>query len=304
MSKRLGYANLGLGVGLRHPHFPYLMENADWGIDWFEIISENYMDNYGYARMVLDKIREKVPIVMHGVSLNIGNADPLNYDYLQKLKTLAAELQPEWVSDHLCWTGIQGFNSHDLLPMPMNQASLQHVTERVLRVQDFLQRPLILENPSTYLEFNSSDIPEWTFLTELCKNTDCGLLLDVNNVVVSAYNHGYNPFTYIENLPHDHIVQVHLAGHSQCGKIKIDTHDRAVPFAVWKVYKALIDWIGEPVATLLEWDANIPDFPELVQEVSKAKRALKADFRVDFRDTMQEDSLETVLSTPIVNAIG
>lgn len=303
MQKRLGYPNLGLGVGLRHQHFPYLMENANWGIDWFEIISENYIDNYGYARKVLDHIRAKVPIVMHGVSLNIGNADPLNEEYLQKLKNLAAEIQPEWVSDHLCWTGVQGFNSHDLLPMPLNEPSLAHVTERVLRVQDFLQRPLVLENPSTYLEFNSSDIPEWEFLAALCHNTGCGLLLDVNNVVVSAYNHGYNPFTYIEKVPHDRVVQVHLAGHSHCGKIKIDTHDREVPNAVWKVYRALIERLGEGVSTLLEWDANVPAFPELVKEVSKAKWVLLSDFEEDIVRAVNEDHLEEILSTPLVTAM-
>jgi uncharacterized protein (UPF0276 family) len=265
--------NLGFGLGLRSQHFPYLLQHDDVTVDWFEIISENYMNNYGYARHALLQIAEKVPLVMHGVSLNIGSTDPLNYDYLAKLKSLASLIRPQWVSDHLCWTGIATHNSHDLLPLPLTEESLQHVIQRVLQVQDYLQRPLILENPSTYLEFQQSTLNEAAFFTELVKATQCGILLDVNNVYVSAHNHGYDPYEYIRSLPATAIVQIHLAGHTATGDLLIDTHDQPVPEEVWKLYQ-LAQQLTGGVATLLEWDANIPEYPVLVQELFKAKEVI------------------------------
>ncbi|CAM4095867.1 DUF692 domain-containing protein [Pseudoalteromonas ostreae] len=299
MSKNtFGFKSLGFGVGLRTEHFPYLMSQNDWELDWFEVISENFIDNHGFARHVLNKIRAKKPIVMHGVSMNIGSSDPLNHVYLDKLKALAHEIEPEWISDHLCWTGVMGVNSHDLLPMPLTEESLQHVVSRVHYVQDFLQRPLILENPSTYLEFQQNTFSEWGFLSELVKQTDCGLLLDVNNVYVSSFNHGYAPETFIKNLPHDHIVQMHLAGPTLMGDCLIDTHDQPVPEKVWHLYRLAQSLSGGNVSTLLEWDANIPDFPELVIELNKASAVLAGAIpSAESIFTAAEDAM--VLSTPI-----
>ena len=267
--------NLGLGVGLRNQHFSYLMSH-DPEVDWFEIISENFIDNYGYARRVLKHVASMRPVVMHGVSLSIGSTDPLDWDYLKKLKALAEFVRPAWISDHLCWTGVAGVNTHDLLPLPLNEESLRHVIERVREVQDFLERPLVLENPSSYLEFKESTIAEWTFLSELASETRCGLLLDVNNVYVSGYNHGFEAEHYIRNILHDAVVQIHLAGPTNCGRYLVDTHDQPVPARVWELYKLAQELTGG-VSTLLEWDANIPDFPELVAELRKAEAALRGE---------------------------
>ena len=272
---RRGLPNLGLGVGLRNQHFSYLM-NHDPEVDWFEIISENFIDNYGYARNVLKHLASIRPVVMHGVSLSIGSTDPLDWDYLKKLKTLADFVQPAWISDHLCWTGVQGVNTHDLLPLPLTEESLRHVIERVRRVQDFLERPLVLENPSSYLEFKKSTFTEWSFLTELASETGCGLLLDVNNVYVSGYNHGFDAEHYIRNIPPDAVVQIHLAGPTDCGRFLVDTHDQPVPARVWELY-GLAQKLTGGVSTLLEWDANIPDFPELVAELRKSEAALRGE---------------------------
>ena len=272
---RRGLPNLGLGVGLRNQHFSYLM-NHDPEVDWFEIISENFIDNYGYARSVLKHIASIRPVVMHGVSLSIGSTDPLDWDYLKKLKALAEFVQPAWISDHLCWTGVAGVNTHDLLPLPLNEESLLHVAERVRQVQDFLERPLVLENPSSYLEFKESNISEWTFLSELADETGCGLLLDVNNVFVSGYNHGFDAEHYIRNVPHEAVVQIHLAGPTDCGRYLVDTHDQPVPARVWELFRLAQELTGG-VSTLLEWDANIPDFPDLVAELRKSGAALRGE---------------------------
>jgi uncharacterized protein (UPF0276 family) len=248
----------------------------DPDVDWFEIISENFIDNYGYARCVLERVASVRPVVMHGVSLSVGSTDPLDWDYLKKLKALAEFVHPAWVSDHLCWTGVAGVNTHDLLPMPLNEESLRHVAERVRQVQNFLERPLVLENPSSYLEFKGSTISEWDFLSQLARETGCGLLLDVNNVYVSGYNHGFDPEHYIRSMPHDAVVQIHLAGPTDCGRYLVDTHDQPVPARVWELYKMAQELTGG-VSTLLEWDANIPDFPELVAELRKAEAALRGE---------------------------
>lgn len=272
MQPRLGLPDPGDGVGLREEHYAHLMATppAEWGVGWFEVISENCLDNQGYGMRVLEHVRAHRPIVMHGVSMSIGSTAPLDYGYLGKLRDLAAELKPLWVSDHLCWTGIGGINSHDLLPMPLTEASLVHVAGRVRAVQDFLGRPLTLENPSTYLEFTSSMMPEWEFLARLAAETGCGLLLDVNNVHVSAFNHGFDPLAYLDAVPAEHVVQIHLAGPRDYGTHLIDTHDSPVPDAVWPLYARAWERCG-PVATMVEWDANVPPFEELVAELGKAK---------------------------------
>lgn len=275
-NSRLGLPNLGLGVGLRNKHYSHLMKN-DPVVDWFEIISENYMNNFGYGRKVLEHICSIRPVVMHGVSMSIGSTDPLNMEYLKQLKALADMVNPVWISDHLCWTGIAHINTHDLLPLPLTIESLYHVAERVNRVQDFLQRPLILENPSTYLEFKQSVLHEWEFLTELVNKTGCGLLLDVNNVFVSGYNHQFDPEFYIRNIPHKAVVQIHVAGPTDCDNYLLDTHDQPVPTRVWHLYRLAQELTGG-VSTLLEWDANIPEYNELVAEVNKAKQVLMGDF--------------------------
>jgi uncharacterized protein len=269
---RLGFPDLGDGVGLRDPHFVHLMRTdpGAWGVDWFEILSENFLDHRGYAARVLERVAAHRPVAMHGVSLSIGSADPLDAAYLDKLAELARRIDPVWISDHLCWTGIAGTNSHDLLPMPLTEASLAHVTARVRRVQDRLGRPLILENPSTYLRFAGAQMPEWEYLARLAEDADCGLLLDVNNVHVSAFNHGFDAGAYIAALPAERIVQVHLAGPRDCGSYLLDSHDSPVLAPVWALYAQAQARTGG-VSTLLEWDANIPPYEELLAELGKAK---------------------------------
>lgn len=269
---RLGLPDPGDGVGLREEHYPHLMRTppAAWGVDWFEIISENYLDNEGYGMHVLEHVAAHRPIVMHGVSLSIGSTAPLDLAYLAKLRALAARVAPLWISDHLCWTGVGGRNSHDLLPMPLTEESLAHTAARVRAVQDFLGRPIVLENPSTYLAFRSSHMPEWEFIGRLAEDTGCGLLLDVNNVHVSGVNQFFDPLAYIDAIPANHVVQIHLAGPSDHGTHLIDTHDHPVPDAVWPLYARAWERCG-PVATLLEWDANIPPFDDLLAELAKAK---------------------------------
>ena len=267
---RLGHPLLGLGVGLRTVHFSHILD--EWpDVDWFEVISENFMDSEGRPRYVLEQIAERYPTVMHGVSLSIGSTDPLNFEYLEKLKRLASEVKPRWISDHLCWTGVMGLNAHDLLPIPLNEETLRHVVERIRVVQDFLQRPLVLENPSTYVTFAQSTMSEWEFLTRMAEEADCGLLLDVNNVYVSSVNHDFDPREYIENVPHGRIVQCHLAGHTDCRTHLIDTHDDHVIDPVWELYRLAHQLTGG-ISTLLEWDARIPEFPVVHAEVLKARQ--------------------------------
>ena len=270
---RLGHPLLGLGLGLRTVHFDHILKH--WpAVDWFEIISENFMDSAGRPRYVLDQIAERYPTVMHGVSLSIGSTDPLDFEYLGKLKRLAAETNPRWISDHLCWTGVLGLNAHDLLPIPLNEETLAHVVERIRIVQDFLERPLVLENPSTYVTFAQSTMSEWEFLTHMAREADCGLLLDVNNVYVSSVNHEFDPREYLENVPADRVVQCHLAGHTNCETHIIDTHDDHVIDPVWELYRLAHARTGG-MSTLLEWDAKIPEFPVLHAEVLKARHYMR-----------------------------
>lgn len=260
---------LGFGLGLRNEHFPYILENNP-AMDWFEIISENFIDSKGWPRHVIQQIAEKYPIVMHGVSMSIGSTDALNIDYLKKLKSFAKEMNAKWISDHLCWTGVLGKNTHDLLPLPLTEETMKHVVERIKHVQDILERPLVLENPSSYIQFQEDSLTEYDFIREMANQSDCRLLLDINNVYVSSFNHNYDPMEYIRALPLDKVVQFHLAGHTNKGTHIIDTHDDHVVTDVWKLYEQTIQLTGS-VSTLLEWDSNIPEFPELRKEILKAK---------------------------------
>ncbi len=267
-------ANLGLGVGLRSVHYAHILEHAP-AVDWFEVISENYMDSGGRPRYVLDQIAERYPIVMHGVSLSIGSTEPLDFDYLARLKRLAAATRARWVSDHLCWTGVLGFNTHDLLPVPLNEETLAHVVRRIRIVQDVLERPLVLENPSSYVTFASSTMSEWEFLGRMAAEADCRLLVDVNNVFVSSVNHDFDPAEYLRALPHERVMQFHLAGHTDCGTHRIDTHDSQVIDPVWELYR-LAHALTGGASTLLEWDAKIPEFPVVHAEVLKARDYMRA----------------------------
>jgi len=290
------FADLGLGVGLRSTHFAYLLEHRP-PVDWFEIISENFIDSGGRPRYVLEQLAETYPIVMHGVSLSIGSTDPLDWEYLRKLRALAGSVKARWVSDHLCWTGVAGRNTHDLLPLPLSEAALRHVIERVRRVQDFLERPLVLENPSSYVTFRQSTMPEWEFLGRLAEATDCRLLLDVNNVYVSSVNHDFDPLEYVRNVPHDRVVQFHIAGHMRCATHIVDTHDGPVVDPVWDLYREAQRLTGG-AATLLEWDAKIPPFPVLHAEVLKARDFVAQSRKSEVGSRNDEPSDRSALRAP------
>jgi hypothetical protein len=268
VAPRLGLPSLGFGVGLRTVHYNHILRERP-AVDWFEAISENFMDTGGRPLHVLEQVAERYPVVLHGVSLGIGNTDPLDREYLRKLKELATRVRARWVSDHLCWTGVAGRNTHDLLPMPYTEQALRHTVARVREVSERLERPLVLENPSSYVEFAASSLPEWEFLARLAEEADCGLLLDVNNVYVSSFNHGFDPLAYLEAIPAERVVQYHLAGHTNKGTHIIDTHsDHAIP-EVWELYRRAWERSG-PVATLYEWDENIPSFEVVHAEARKA----------------------------------
>ncbi len=268
-TNRWDLPDLGLGIGLRTTHFSHILaEEPDVG--FFEILTENFLDTGGRPSFVLDRVAERYPVVMHGVSMSIGSTDPLDFEYLHKVKALARRTGALWISDHLCWTGVLGRNTHDLLPLPYTEESLRHCVERVRTVQDVLERPLVLENPSTYLEFGASDIPEWEFLARLVEAADCGILLDVNNVYVSAYNHRYDARAYIDALPPERVCQYHMAGHTNRGTHIIDTHSDHVIDEVWELYGHTLRHVGLR-STLLEWDADIPPFEVVHAEVRKAQ---------------------------------
>ncbi len=272
MSARLGFPDLGIGIGLRTPHYRHILDERP-KIGWFEILSENYMQTEGRPMMILDQIAERYPIVMHGVSMSIGSTDPLDTEYLRELVRLRDRVGARWVSDHLCWTGVHTHNSHDLLPMPLTEEALAHVADRVRAVQDLLGAPFILENPSTYVEFAGSTMPEWEFLSRLCENTGCGLLLDVNNVYVSSRNHGFHPHVYLDALPMDRVVQFHVAGHTDNGDHCVDTHIGPVIKPVWQLLRYA--WKkGANASILLEWDAEIPSFDEVRADALRARRYL------------------------------
>ncbi|QDT95479.1 MNIO family bufferin maturase [Gimesia aquarii] len=296
LKPRLGHENLGLGVGLRTVHFAHILEHQP-EVDWFEIISENFMDSGGRPRAVLEQIAERYPIVMHGVSLSIGSTDPLNRDYLKKLKSLAESVNAHWISDHVCWTGVAGRNTHDLLPIPYNESTLSHLVKRIRTVQEILERPLVLENPSSYLEFKDSTMSESEFVCRMAEEAECGLLLDVNNVYVSSVNHEFDPVKYIEAVPAKRVVQCHLAGHTNCGTHLIDTHDGKVIDPVWELFQLLHQRTGG-VSTLLEWDADIPPFPVVHEEVLKAKNYMDENL-----SSFEKESTEEMVTNTTSKAI-
>ncbi len=261
---------LGFGLGLRAEHYEYILANKP-KLDWFEIVSENYMIPGGQALSTLEQIRQDYPLVMHGVSLSIGSTDPLNQDYLTKLKQLADRIQPKWISDHLCWTGINKLNMHDLLPLPYTEEAIKHVSDRVKQVQDFLGRQILLENVSSYLTYADSQITEWEFLSAIAKRADCLILLDINNIYVSSYNHGFNPMDFILGVVKDRVQQFHIAGHDNRGRYIVDTHDNIVIDEVWQLYCQALEHLG-PVSTMIERDENIPEFDELYAELQVAKQ--------------------------------
>lgn len=260
---------LGFGLGLRPTHYPDIL-GGDPPVDWFEILSENYMIPGGQPLRILDQICERYPVVMHGVSLSIASTAPLDMDYMAGLKTLAQRVNPKWISDHLCWTGVHGINLHDLLPIPYTQQALDHIVERVDAVQEILGRPLTLENVSTYVSFEKSEMSEWEFISELTKRTGCWLLFDVNNVYVSAFNHEYDPKEFIDGIPADRVIQFHLGGHSHMETHIIDTHDAPVCDEVWDLYRHAIKRFG-PVSTMIERDDHIPPLAELLEELETAR---------------------------------
>jgi uncharacterized protein (UPF0276 family) len=265
---------LGYGVGLRVQHYAEVLDSAP-AVDWFEVISENFMVAGGRPLFTLERVRQRYPIVLHGVSLSIGSTDPLNETYLRRLRDLARRFEPAWISDHLCWTGVGGHNLHDLLPLPYTEEAIAHVVERVQRVQDILGRRILLENVSTYLEYQHSTLPEWEFLTAVVERADCGILLDVNNIFVSAFNHGFSAAAYIEAVPPARVHQFHLAGHSDKGTFLHDTHDHPVADAVWDLYAQAVRRFGR-VSTLIEWDDHIPEFSVLHAEAMHAKQISEA----------------------------
>jgi uncharacterized protein (UPF0276 family) len=268
--------HLGHGVGLRREHYQTLLESVPSEVDWLEVITENFLVPGGNPRRVLEQVRERWPVVMHGVSLSIGSADPLDMKYLGEVRALADEIEPAWVSDHLCWGSIDGQNAHDLLPLPYTEEALRHVVSRVGAVQERLGRRLVLENVSSYLEFTSSTMSEAEFLAEIANRADCQLLVDLNNIFVSAHNHGHDPHAYLRLLPKDRVVQYHLAGPSEDGALYLDTHDHPVRDEVWSLYEDALAVIG-PRPTLVEWDAHIPPLPRVIEESTRA-RAFEAKF--------------------------
>jgi uncharacterized protein (UPF0276 family) len=277
---RFGYANLGVGVGLRTAHYTHILEH--WPeVAWFEVLSDNYLHTRGRPLEILDRIAARYPVAMHGVSLNIGSTDALDLDYVRELKALRERIGARWISDHLCFTGVAGKNTHDLLPLPLTEETLRHVAERARIVADVLEAPLVLENPSTYLAFAGDTLREWDFIAELAREANLGLLLDVNNVVVSAKNHGFEPEAYLAALPMERVVQIHVAGHTDHGTHAIDTHIGPVPEAVWRLYRKARE-LGADAPVLLEWDAEIPPFEVVHADALRAESLLEHDRAAGF----------------------
>lgn len=262
--------NLGFGLGLRTEHYDTILTEKP-PIDWFEIITENYLIPGGKPHYYLEKIRENYPLVMHGVSLSIGSSDPLDWNYLRQVKALAEKIQPRWISDHLCWTGIHGKNTHDLLPLPYTEETIQHVANRIQEVQNFLGQRILIENVSSYITYHQSTMTEWEFLKAISERADCLILLDINNIYVSSINHEFNPIDYINAIPGDRVFQIHLAGHSDMGDFIIDTHDHNIINTVWDLYLTALRRYGF-VSTMIERDDNIPPLSDLLNELNHAKQ--------------------------------
>ena len=267
--KRADFPMLGYGVGLRRQHYSHVLEIRP-RVDWFEVISENFMVAGGRALEVLEAVRANYPIVMHGVSMSIGSTDPPNRAYLRELRDLARRFEPAWISDHLCWTGVGGRNLHDLLPLPYTEEVIRHVVARLRQVQDALERPILIENVSSYMAFADSTMTEWEFISAIASEADCGILLDINNIFVSAFNHRFDANEYIDAVPAERVVQYHLAGHSDHGTYLLDTHDHPVRDEVWALYERAARRFGK-VSALVEWDDNIPEFAELAQTADRAR---------------------------------
>jgi len=268
---------LGVGVGLRTVHYSEVLERGgreDLGVDWFELLSENFMVPGGRPLRIVREMQALCPLALHGVSLNIGSTDPLSSEYLDALDRLSRLATPALISDHLCWTGVANTNLHDLLPLPYTDEVIEHVVGRVRQVQDRLGRRIALENVSSYLSFNDDAMNEWDFLGAIAEEADCGILLDINNVFVSAHNHGFDALKYIDSIAAERVFQIHLAGHSTSGQLLIDTHDHPVTDAVWNLYERAIERLG-PVSTLIEWDDRIPPYARLVEEAGKAREIIE-----------------------------
>ena len=268
---------LGYGLGLRKEHYETVLTERP-KVDWFEIVSENYMVDGGKPLDYLTRIREHYPMVMHGVSMSIGSTEPLNFDYLKQLKSLIKRVEPEWISDHLCWTGVNGLNLHDLMPLPYTEEAIQHVADRVSQVQDYLGRQMLLENVSSYVSYSDSTMTEWEFLREVAERADCLILLDLNNIYVSAYNHNFDPYTYLTAIPGERVYQLHLAGHTHENNLIIDTHDHPIADPVFDLYAAAIEHFGR-VSTMIERDDNIPPLPELLDELEHVKNIAENYFK-------------------------
>lgn len=268
------HENLGFGLGLRPAHYEDLLRERP-RVDWLEVLTENYLVPGGKPLYYLDRLRCDYPMVMHGVSLSIGSIDPLDLDYLAQLKRLAARVEPLWISDHLCWTGVAGRNLHDLMPLPYTEEAACHVAARVVRVQEFLGQRILLENVSSYVTYRASDMQEWEFLAEVARRADCLILLDVNNIYVSSYNHGFDPLAYLDGVPAERVRQIHLAGHENYGDYIIDTHDAAIVDPVWDLYAEAVRRFGA-VATMIERDDRIPPLAELVAELEQARRVARS----------------------------
>jgi uncharacterized protein (UPF0276 family) len=262
--------SLGFGLGLRVDHYEPILGDSP-PVDWFEALTENYLVPGGKPLDYLMRIRARYPVVMHGVSMSIGSTQPLDRGYLAQVKALAARLEPHWISDHLCWTGVAGRNMHDLLPLPYTEEALANVVERVRTVQDILGRRILLENVSSYVTYRDSQLTEWEFLREIAERADCLILLDVNNIYVSSVNHEFDPLDYLNAIPVDRVQQIHLAGHEDHGDYLIDTHDHPVPDPVWELYSAAVRRFGT-VSTMIERDANIPPLEELCSELDAARQ--------------------------------
>jgi uncharacterized protein (UPF0276 family) len=269
-----GFTNYGVGIGLRIPHYQHIFERKPV-VDWFEIISENFMVDGGRPLAVLDQILERYRVVQHGVSMYFGSAEPLNREHLRRLKTLVKRTRTPWLSDHLCWGSVDGRYTHDLLPMPYTFEAAEVTARKIREARDFLEVPIAVENVSSYAEFHVSEMTEWEFLNEVVERADCGILLDVNNIYVSSQNHDFDPFEYLNALQAERVAQIHVAGHSKYEKYILDTHDHAVIDPVWKLYEHAITRAGV-TATLLEWDDRIPSFDEVHAEARKAERFLPA----------------------------
>ncbi len=265
-----GHTQYGVGIGLRIPHYRHILEKKPV-VDWFEIISENFMVDGGRPLHMLDQILEQYRVVQHGVSMYFGSAERLNREHLKRLKTLVRRTKTPWLTDHLCWGSVDGSYSHDLLPMPYTFEAARKTAEKIREVRDYLEVPIAVENVSSYAEFHVSEMTEWEFLAEVVETADCGILLDVNNIYVSSQNHSFDPMDYIDSVPHGRVAQIHIAGHSKFEKYILDTHDHPVIDPVWKLYSRAIELCG-PTATLLEWDDHIPSFEEVHNEALKANR--------------------------------